>query len=725
MSSGTPACAPRRWCGLWTKEIGAIAMQINDKFWSRKAVLVLIILAALCASALAQENKTEIKTDSLKGNVSLIPREVFFGNPDRTSIMLSPDGSKISYLAPVNDVLNVWVGPVEEPQKARPVTNDTYRGISNYYWAYTNNHILYVQDKNGDENYHIYSVNLSNKLTKDLTPFNGMRSEIVERSYKIPDEIAIMLNKHDPRYFDLYRVNIETGNLTLIMENKDFVGFDVDSSFKVRLGYKTASNGDVEIFKLTDHGWEKFLNISMEDNQPTLTRGFDKNDDAVYLVDSRGRDTAALYALNLSTNNKTLIAEDPKSDLYSCMIHPTEKNVQAVAFNYERVHWKILDPTITNDMDYLFNLTDGDMWVASRSLDDKAWIVAYIMDNGPTQCYYYDRTAKKARFLFTDRDELQNLTLAKMVPVVIKSRDGLDLVNYYTLPPGSDTDGDGIPDKPLPMVLLVHGGPAGRDVWGYSSNHQWLANRGYAILSVNFRGSTGFGKSFTNAGNLEWGRKMQNDLLDVVNWSVQQGIADPGHIAIMGESYGGYAALAGLTFTPDVFACGVDLYGPSNLTTMLSSMAAYVMPDIASYTTRIGDSQTRDGQKLLTERSPINYVDRIKRPLLVAQGANDVRVKKNESDQIVQAMQEKNLSVIYALFPDEGHAFTRPLNRIAFDAVAEAFLAQHLGGRFETISASDLLGSSITVPVGAKEIPGLEAALFDIAKGNMTLSHIV
>lgn len=636
--------------------------------------------------------------------------------------MLSPDGSRISYLAPVNGVLNVWVGPVEEPDEARPVTNDTYRGISNYYWAYTNDHILYVQDKNGDENYHIYSVNLSDGMIADLTPFKGVRSEIVERSYKVPDEIAIMLNKRDHRYFDLYRVNIETGNLTLVMENKEFAGFDVDNSLNVRLGYKTAPSGDVEIFKLTDHGWENFLNISMEENLPTLTRGFDESDGSVYFVDCRGRNTAALCALNLSTNNETLIAEDPKSDFYSCLINPTKKNVQAVAFNYDRVHWKILDPTIDKDMDYLFNLTDGDMWVASRSLDDNAWIVAYVMDNGPIRCYYYNRTTKKAQFLLTDRESLQNLTLAKMVPAVIKSRDGLNLVSYYTLPPKSDVDGDGIPDKPLPMVLLVHGGPAGRDSWGYSSNHQWLANRGYAVLSVNFRGSTGFGKDFTNAGNLEWGRKMQNDLIDAVNWSIRQGIADPRHIAIMGESYGGYAALAGLTFTPDIFACGVDLYGPSNLTTMLSSMAAYVMPDMASYTTRIGDFQTEEGKKLLNERSPINYADRIKRPLLIAQGANDVRVKKNESDQIVQAMQKKNLSVIYALFPDEGHTLTRPENKLAFNAITEAFLAQHLGGRFEPILAEDFRGSSITVPVGANEVPGLAAELSKIRAGNTTLS---
>lgn len=649
--------------------------------------------------------------DCESGNISLIPRDILFGNPDRTNIQLSPDGSMISYLAPTNGFLNIWVGSVAEPEKARPVTNDTYRGISGYSWAYTNDHILYTQDQNGDQNYHIYSVNLSNSTTMDLTPFKGVRSEIYARSHKNPLEIIVGINKRDPHYFDLYRANVVTGNLSLLLENREFVGFDIDDCYNVRLGYKTASDGGVEIFKLTDSGWQSFINISMEDNLPTLTRGFDKDNGAVYLEDCRGRNTAALCALNLSTNEETLIAEDPQSDFYSCLIHPTEKNIQAVAFNYDRVHWKVLDSSIADDLDCLSKLEDGDMWVASRSLDDKAWIVAYIMDDGPISCYYYNRAEKSARFLFTDREKLLGEPLARMNPVIIKTRDGLDLVSYYTLPVNSDADSDGIPDNPLPMVLLVHGGPWSRDVWGYSAMHQWLANRGYAVLSVNFRGSTGFGKNFTNAANLEWGRKMQYDLIDAVNWSIKRGIADPKHIAVMGESYGGYAALAGLTFAPDAFACAVDLYGPSNLTSMLEGMAPYVGPDIDSYTTRIGDFRTDGGRRLLQERSPLSHVDRIKRPLLIGQGANDARVNRNESDQIVQAMQERNLSVTYVLFSDEGHVFVRPNNKIAFNAVAEAFLAQHLGGRFEPIHARDLRGSSITVPAGAEQINGLKAAL--------------
>jgi len=471
------------------------------------------------------------------------------------------------------------------------------------------------------------------------------------------------------------------------------------------------SIGGKEIFERTEKGdWKTFAKIGWEDELTVDILGFDSTGKVIYLKDSRSRDTAALYAYNLETGEKTIIAEDAKVDLdgrgfYRPLIHPTEKNVQAVAAEYDRMHWKIIDPSIKDDIEYLRTVNDGDFFIESRTLDDKAWTVVYMSDDGPLAYYYYDRDARNARFLFTLNEKLESEPLAKMIPVIIKSRDGLDLVSYYTLPSKSDSNGDDIPDRPLPMVLLVHGGPEGRDYWGLNSIHQLLANRGYAVLSINFRGSTGFGKNFTNAGKFEYGRKMQYDLIDGVDWAVTKGIADPDRVGIMGGSYGGYAVLAGLAFTPETFACGVDMYGPSNLITLLDSEQ-----EIEEEATSIGDPRTEEGQKLLAERSPLNYVDRIQRPLLVEQGANDPIVKRNESDQIVQVMQEKNLSVTYVLFPDEGHYIARPENNIAFYAVAESFLAQHLGGRFEFID-DDLQGSSITVPVGAEEIPGLEVAL--------------
>ena len=668
---------------------------------------IFIIFAILLASLGCVDTKGG---EQNRNNSSLISRDVLFGNPDRITTRISPDGSMMSFLAPVNGVLNVWVGPADDPEKAKPVTNDTYRGIRSYLWAYTSNDILYLQDKNGDENWRIYRVNLSSKNILDLTPFEGVQARFQAVSDKIPGEVMIGLNNRNPEYHDLYRVNIETGNLTQVLENTEFSSFDTDDRFKIHMATNMTPDGGQEVFRLTRDGWESFMKIGMEDALSTGATGFNKANDAAYWVDSRDRDTAAFYTLNLTTGNKTLIAEDPQADFGGAMSHPTEKNIQAVAFYYQRLHWKVIDPSIAQDMEYLSSLEDGDMSVVSRSMDDMIWIVVYTVDDGPARYYYYDHGKKQARFLFTDREKLQGQPLAKMMPVIIKSRDGLDMVSYYTLPHDSDKNGDGLPEHPLPMVLYVHGGPWSRDAWGFDSTHQWLANRGYAVLSVNYRSSTGFGKSFINAGNLEWGKKMHDDLIDAVNWSVQQKIADPEKIAIMGGSYGGYAALAGLTFTPRTFACGVDIVGPSNLITLMETIPPYWKPEIEQFTKRVGDFRTETGRKMLQERSPLNYVERIERPLLIGQGANDPRVKQNESDQIVKAMQAKGLPVTYVLYADEGHGFARPENRLSFYAIAEAFLAEHLGGSFQPIG-QDFAGANLTVPAGAGEVSGLTQAL--------------
>jgi len=640
----------------------------------------------------------------------LIPRSLLFGNPDRITARISPDGSKISFLAPHNGVLNVWVGPSGDPKSAKPVTSDASRGIRSYAWAFTSRHIIYLQDKNGDENWRIHCVLLDSGEIKDLTPFEGVRSQIQALSPKFPKEAIIGLNKRDPEYHDLFHLNIETGELTPFLENREFAGFDIDDNFHLRMASKMTPDGGTEVFRRTGDSWESFWKVGMEDALTTGTIGFNKAGDRVYLIDSRDRNTAALYIFGLDDAEKELIAEDPRADFGGCMVHPTEKYVQAVAFNYERLHWRVLDPSVAATFDILRQLEDGDMTVVSRTLDDKTWIVAYSVDDGPLRYYFYDRSQKRATFLFTDKEKMQGQPLAKMFPVVIKARDGLDLVSYYTLPKGSDCNGDGRPDRALPMVLYVHGGPWGRDYWGFDPIHQWLANRGYAVLCVNFRGSTGFGKNFINAGNLEWGRKMHDDLVDAVNWAVSSGIADPGKVAIMGGSYGGYATLAGLTLTPHLFACGVDIVGPSNLITLLETIPPYWKPAIEQFTTRVGDFRTEEGRALLKERSPLTYADRIVRPLLIGQGANDPRVKQNEADQIVKAMQEKGLPVTYILYPDEGHGFARPENRLSFYAVAEAFLAEHLGGRFEPIG-KDFEGASLCVPAGAGEVPGLAEAL--------------
>ncbi|MBX7168313.1 MAG: S9 family peptidase [Pirellulales bacterium] len=652
----------------------------------------------------------------LPGQAELIARDVLFGNPDKAAARISPDGKQLAYLAPVDGVLNVWVGPIDNPDAAKPVTEDRKRGIRSYFWAFTNRHILYAQDAGGDEDWHIYCTDLNSGQTIDLTPLEKVAAQIEGVSHKFPDEILIGLNDRKPEFHDIYRVNITTGKRALLQENPGFAGFLSDDEYHVRLAIKYTPDGGQSVQEPDGKGgWKDFTKIDMADTLTTSPAGFDKSGNRLYMIDSRGRNTGALTIVDLKTDEVKVLAANDKADVGGVMAHPTEKNIQAVAFTYTRKEWQILDPQVKADLDYLKTVADGDVEVTSRTLDDQHWIVAYLMDNGPVRYYRYDRAAHKATFLFTNRKDLEGLPLVKMHPVVIKARDGLDLVSYLSLPKHTDPDGDGRPQAALPMVLLVHGGPWSRDDWGFSSLEQLLANRGYAVLSVNFRGSTGFGKEFVNAGNGQWGAKMHDDLIDAVRWAVAEKIALKDRIAIMGGSYGGYATLVGLTATPDVFACGVDIVGPSNILTLLATVPPYWQPAVQMFKDRVGDFTTEEGKKFLTERSPLTHVDRIERPLLIGQGANDPRVKQAESDQIVKAMQEKSIPVTYVLYPDEGHGFARPENNLSFFAVAEAFLAEHLGGRYEAIG-SDFAGASITVPAGAQDVPGLAEALAAQAK---------
>ena len=656
--------------------------------------------------------------------VPLVAREVFFGNPDRASVQLSPDGKTLSFLAAKDGVLNVWVAPVSDPGAARAVTADTKRGIRQYFWAFDNAHILYSQDVGGDENWKIFSVDVATGQPKDLTPFETIpgpdgqpakgpdgkvlrpAAQIEGVSPNFPGEIVLGINNRDPRFHDIYRVNIATGAMKQLFQNDGFAGLVVDDEFNVRLAMQMMPDGGSQLLKLSKDGQATpFQKIGMEDSLTTNPVGFDKAGGTVYMLDSRGRDTAALTAVRLDSGDSKLVAEDSRADIGGTLVHPTEKTVQAVNINYDRSEWKVLDPAVKGDFDYLKTVASGEIGVSSRTLDDSKWIVSYLMDDGPVRYYLYDRAAKNAKFLFTNRKPLEGLALSKMRPVVITSRDGLKLVSYLTLPAGGKDAKR--PEKPLPMVLFVHGGPWARDSWGFNPYHQWLANRGYAVLSVNYRGSTGFGKNFVNAGNREWAGKMHDDLIDAVTWAVNEKIADPSKVAIMGGSYGGYATLVGLTFTPDTFACGVDIVGPSNIITLLNTIPPYWQPLIEQFAKRVGDHRTEEGRKFLESRSPLSLVDNIRKPLLIGQGANDPRVKQSEADQIAAAMQKKGIPVTYVLFPDEGHGFARPENSMAFNAVIEQFLASHLKGRAEPVGDA-MSKSSAQVKAGGELIPGLD-----------------
>jgi dipeptidyl aminopeptidase/acylaminoacyl peptidase len=652
----------------------------------------------------------------------LIPRDVLFGNPDKAMARMSHDAKRLAYLAPVDDVLNIFVGPLSDPSAAKPVTNEKDRPIEGYFWAYTNKHILYSKDDKGDENFHVYAVNLDTGETNDITPLSEdekkagkegpkVQAQIQAVSDRSPEEVVIGINNRDDRYHDLYVVNINTGERKLLQQNPDFAGFVLDDDYKVRFASKMTPDGGEATFKPDGKGgWEDYLKVGKDDTMTTNMAGFDKSGDVLYFIDSRERDTGALKTINLKTGEEKIIAESPLADTGGIMEHPTDNTIQGVSFTYDRTKWQFFDKDIEADYTRLKKIADGEIQIVSRTLDDRKWLVGFVMDDGPVRYYFYDRDTKEPKFLFSNRKDLEGQPLQKMHSQIIDARDGMKLVSYLTLPPGSDPDGDGRPNKPLPLILNVHGGPWARDSWGFDPEHQLLANRGYAVLSVNYRGSTGFGKKFVNAGNKEWAAKMHDDLLDAVDWAVKEKIADPEKIAITGGSYGGYATLVGLTFTPDKFACGVDIVGPSNLLTLLATLPPYWESGKQMFRDRVGDNETEDGKKLLEDRSPLSKAEKIKKPLLIGQGKNDPRVKKAEADQIVGAMKEKKIPVTYVVFPDEGHGFHRPENNLAFSAVEEAFLAKILGGRYQPIG-DDFEGSTITVPEGAGDIPGLTDAL--------------
>ena len=642
--------------------------------------------------------------------VPLIPREIFFGNPERAAATISPDSSQLMWLAPLDGVLNIWVAPRDDLASARPLTRDKDRGIHSAMWAYNLDFVLYSQDRGGDENSRLSAVELATGKVKDLTPFDSVRAYLIARSQKYPDEIVAGLNHRNPQWHDVYRINIVNGERTLLLEHERFRNVIADNELQLRFAIEAAADGGSIYYQLLDGEWQHWQEVPSKDFLTTNLIGFDESNESLYMRDSRGRNTSALVMANVLTKQQRLLASDSRVDVNSVLRHPTNKHIQAVSFVHDRRRWQVLDTSLEADFTYLNNLTDGDFAITSRSIDDRFWVVVYVIDDGPARYYLYDRQISIASLLFTSCEALQELSLAKMRSRFIMARDDLDLLVYYSLPPGSESDVSGIPARPLPLVLIPHGGPWLRDYWGFHPWHQWLANRGYAVLSVNFRGSTGFGKAFANAGNLEWGGKIIEDQQDAVDWAVHSGIADPERLAVMGGSFGGYSVLAGLTFTPKVFCCGIDLVGVSNILTWMESIPDYWKPLVQLLYTRVGDPRNDEGRALLEKHSPINYADRICRPLLVGQGANDPRVKPAESEQIVNAMQANGIPVVYALYPDEGHGFARPQNRSSFFAMAEVFLAKHIGGRCEPF-VDDFDGSSAQILAGAEHIPGLEEVL--------------
>ena len=644
------------------------------------------------------------------GDTPLIPRAALFGNPVKSGAQLSPDGKWLSWMAPVAGVMNVWVAPSDKPQQGRALTDAKDRPIPTHFWSGNSDQVLFVKDNAGDENFHLYGVDVATGKQRDYTPFEKVRARVMGRSRTRLDELLVGINNRDPRWHDVYLLNLRSGELKQVIQGDGYAGFVADEGLNLRQALRPNAAGGMDFFKVQDGKVEDkpFLSTTLEDSA-TQPLGYTADGKTLYWMDSRESDTTTVIAEDVASGKRTVLARDSRADLGDTLRDPVTGVVQAYAVNYLQTEWKFVDPRLKADFDDLRKqLGEGEIYVASRTRADDKWIVGIDPVSRVAATYLYDRKSRKLEPLYVARPELQGAPLVGMQGVEIRARDGLVLPSYLTLPRGVNWAG-GKADKPVPMVLFVHGGPWARDDHGYNGYHQWLANRGYAVLAVNFRASTGFGKKFLNAGNKQWGLSMHDDLLDAVAWAVKQGVTTPDKVAIMGGSYGGYAALAGVAFTPTTFACAVDIVGPSNLETLLSTIPPYWEAGKKQMYSRMGDPTTDEGKAVLRAASPLYKADRIVRPLLIGQGANDPRVKQAESDQIVQAMQAKKIPISYVLFPNEGHGFQRPENRIAFNAVTESFLGQCLGGRVEPIGDT-VKQSSAKVVTGAEHVPGLQDA---------------
>src|SRR5882724_3616761 len=511
----------------------------------------------------------------------------------------------MAYLAPVNNVLNVWVGSVGS-DAYQPVTNDTDRGVRFYFWAADNQHILYMQDVGGNENWRLYATHVESGATRDLTPFEDVQVQILDRDKHFPNELLIGMNKENPQVHDVYRLDLASGELTLTAKNPgNIAGWVADTQFKVRGAVAARPDGGLDlIVRASEAGeWRSLLTWNSDDALTSRPVGFTRDGQSLYLQDSRDVNASRLVQLNLASNALTVLAADEQYDVSSIMVHPDTYEIQAVSFVKDRVAWRVLDESIKADFEKIKSMHRGDFSIISRDDDDQTWLIAFTVDNGPVPFYAYERKSQHVTFLFDSQPDLNQYKLSHMQPISFPSRDGLTIHGYLTLPAG---------DQPrnLPMVLDVHGGPWGRDHWGYNPETQWFANRGYASLQVNFRGSTGYGKDFLNAGDKEWGRNMHHDLVDAVQWAIKEGIAHPAKVAIYGGSYGGYAALAGATFTPDLFCCAVDIVGPSNLMTLIKTIPPYWSTFRATFHKRVGNPDTEE--EFLKSRSPLFQADQIK-----------------------------------------------------------------------------------------------------------------
>ncbi len=680
------------------------------------------LAAAGCATPAAQTRSSDQGAGAAAGEtrsdrVPIIDRALFFGDPKISAATLSPDGRWVAFIKPYREVRNIWVKPIDAPfDSARPVTADE-RPVPGYFWSRDSEYLLYVQDKGGNENFHVYAVDPKADPAQatgvppasDLTPIDGVRAYIYSVPKKDPGHIIVGLNDRDASYHDVYRVAIDSGERKLLIENTDEVAswvFDLDGD--VRLAVRMTDDGGTDILRVEDDGLERIYHCTFEESCHPYR--FHPDDERVYLISNKGpeADLTRLLLLAPASGETELVESDPEGevDFGGAVFSAKTDELIATTYRGDRLRIYPKDEKLARDLAALREqLPAGELSLQSMTRDMEHFLVSVASDVDPGSVYRYDRSSREAELLYRSRPELPSEHLAPMKPVRYQARDGLTIPAYLTLPRGVDA-------KKLPTVVFPHGGPWARDTWGYDAYAQFLANRGYAVLQPNFRGSTGYGQKFLNAGNRQWGTgSMQHDITDGVKWLIAEDIADPERVAIFGGSYGGYATLAGVTFTPDLYACGIPYVAPSNILTLLASIPPYWKPIVEMFHKRVGDPSIPAERADLQARSPLNFVERIRVPLLVIHGANDPRVKQAEADQIVVALREKGHAVQYLVAPDEGHGFRAPDNRMAVAVAMERFLAEHLGGRLQQAVDEAIAAklAAITVDPKTVELPDDEA----------------
>ncbi len=666
-------------------------------------------MSSLVVCSLAAGLVTGVAQAQTGSQPPVLDRALFFGDPEISGSRLSPDGQYLSFIKPFNGTRNIWVKKADAPfSSARPITNDQKRPIGSYFWSRDSRYVLFTQDQAGDENFNVYAVDPAAApapgqpvpAARNLTDAQGVRAQIYSVPKSDPDTLYVGINDRDKAWHDLYKVTISTGKRTLVRQNTDRVArWSFDEAGTLRLAGRSTPSGSTEILRVDADAFVKVYECNVFESCAPVR--FDKDGKQVYMITNKGDvDLIGLVLFDPATGKETLVENDPEGrvDLDNALFSDRTGELLATIYEDERVRYVVKDPTLKADLDFLQQRFPGkDIGFQSSTDDEQRWIVVASSDTDPGEVFVYDRKGRVLTPQYKVRDTLPREHLAPMTSITYASSDGLEIPAYLTLPKG-------VAPRGLPLMVVPHGGPWGRDSWGYDTFAQFLANRGYAVLQPNFRASTGYGKKFLNLGNGKWGETMQDDITWGVKHLVAQGTVDPKRVGIMGGSYGGYATLAGLAFTPDVYAAGVAIVAPSNLITLLESIPPYWESIRTVFNVRMGDPTKPEDKARLMKQSPLNAAAKITSPLLVVQGQNDPRVKRAESDQIVVALRDRGFPVEYLVAPDEGHGFARPVNNMAMIASAEKFLAKHLGGRYQEAVPADVATRLQEITVDPKTV---------------------